>query len=104
MNKEISPIIIAAVDLMKQVNEGLEVEFIGEMKRTEPSEYYPIGQLGISTKMTLLGLEENVFLGCQHCEDMLNPIGHLLAEDLVMTVFRDKLKVLFEQLNLSKDE
>ena len=27
MNKEISPIIIAAVDLMKQVNEGLEVEF-----------------------------------------------------------------------------
>ena len=104
MNKEISPIIIAAVDLMKQVNEGLEVEFIGDMKRTAPSEYYPIGQLGISTKMTLLGLEENVFLECQHCEDMLTPIGHLLAEDLVMTVFRDKLKVLFEQLNLSKGE
>jgi hypothetical protein len=95
MNKEISPIIIAAVDLMKQVNEGLEVEFLSDMKRGEPSEHYPIGQLGVSTKMTLLGLEENVFLGCQHCEDMLNPIGHLLAEDLVMTVFRDKLKVLF---------
>ena len=57
MNKEISPIIIAAVDLMKQVNEGLEVEFIGEMKRTETSEYYPIGQLGISKKMSLMGLE-----------------------------------------------
>jgi len=104
MSKEISPIIIAAVDLMKQVNEGLEVEFIGEMNRTAPSEHYPIGQLGISAKMTLLGLEENVFLGCQHCEDMLTPIGHLLAEDLVMTVFQDKLKVLFEQLNLSKSE
>jgi hypothetical protein len=104
MSKEISPIIIAAVDLMKRVNEGLEVEFIGEMKRTKPSEHYPIGQLGVSTKMTLLGLEENVFLGCQHCEDMLNPVGHLLAEDLVMTIFRDKLKVLFEQLNLSKGE
>jgi hypothetical protein len=104
MSKEISPIIIAAVDLMKRVNEGLEVEFIGEMKRTLPSEHYPIGRLGVLTKMTLLGLEENVFLGCQHCEDMLNPVGHLLAEDLVMTIFRDKLKVLFEQLNLSKDE
>jgi hypothetical protein len=74
MNKEISPIIFAAVDLMKRVNNGLEVEFIGEMKRTEPSEYYPIGQLGISAKMTLLGLEENVFLGAQQCEDMINPL------------------------------
>jgi hypothetical protein len=97
MNKKISPIIISAVDLMKQVNEGLEVEFLSDMKRGEPSEHYPIGQLGVSIKMTLLGLEENVFLGCQHCEDMLNPIGHLLAEDLVMTVFRDQLKMLFEK-------
>ena len=98
MNKEISPIIFAAVDLMKRVNNGLVVEFIGEMKRTEPSEHYPIGQLGVSTKMTLLGLEESVFLGCQHCEDMLTPYGHLLAEELVMTIFRDKLKVLFETI------
>ena len=98
MGKDISPIIIAAVDLMKKVNEGLEVEFIGEMKRTEPSEYYPIGQLGISTKMTLLGLEENVFLGCQQCEDMLTPLGPILAEELIMIVFNDKLKVLFKQI------
>lgn len=96
MNKEISPIIIAAVDLMKRVNEGLEVEFIGEMKRLEPSEHYPIGQLGISTKMTLLGIEKNVFLGCQYCEDMLNPIGHLLAEGLVMNCFRDELMELYK--------
>ena len=98
MNKEISPVIISAIDLMKRVNEGLEVELIGEMKRTEPSEHYPIGQLGVSAKMTLLGIEENVFLGYQHCEDMLNPIGHLMAEELVMTVFGDKLKELYENL------
>ena len=91
MSKEISPIIIAAVDLMKKVTEGLEVEIIGEMKRSEPSEHYPIGQLGVSTKMILLGMEKNVFLGCHHCEDMLNPIGHILAAELVMTVFRDDL-------------
>jgi hypothetical protein len=99
MNKGISFIVIAAVDLMKQVNEGLEVEFIGEMTRTEPSEHYPIGQLGVSTKMTMLGLEENVFLGCQLCEDMLTPYGHLIAVDIVMETFRDKLKELYEQIN-----
>jgi len=104
MNKEISPVIISAVDLMKRVNEGLEVEFIGEMKRGEPSEHYPIGQLGVSTKMTLLGIEENVFLGYQHCEDMINPIGHLLAEELVMTVFGDKLKELYKKLKIESDE
>ena len=98
MSSNISPVIIASVDLMKRVNDGLEVEFIGEMERKEPSEYYPIGQLGVSTKMTLLDIEENVFLEYQHCEDMLNPIGHLLAEELVMTVFGDKLKVLFEKI------
>jgi hypothetical protein len=99
MNKEISPIIIAAVDLMKRVNDGLEVEFIGEMTRTEPSEHYPIGQLGVSTKMTMLGLEENVFLGCQLCEDMFSPHGHLIAVEIVMTAFKDKLKELYEQIN-----
>jgi hypothetical protein len=98
MNKEISPVIIAAVDLMKRVNDGLEVEFTSEMKRGTPSSHYPIGQLGVSTKMTLLGIEENVFLGYQHCEDMLNPIGHLLAKDLVMSVFSDKLRALYEKL------
>jgi len=98
MSEEISPVIIAAVDLIKRVNEGLDVEFVGEMKRTEPSEHYPIGQLGVSTKMTLLSLEEDVFLGYQHCEDMLNPLGHLLAEELVITIFRDKLKSLFGQV------
>lgn len=96
MNK-ISPIITAGIDLMKRVNEGLEIEIIGEMTRTEPSEHYPIGQLGVSTKMTMLGLEERVFLGCQLCEDMLSPNGHLIAVDIVMTAFKDKLKELLEK-------
>ena len=102
MNNEISPIITAGIDLMKKVNEGLEIEIIGEMARTEPSEHYPIGQLGVSTKMTLLGLEERVFLSCQLCEDMFGPYGHLVAQEIVMETFRDKLKVLFDQIEESK--
>jgi hypothetical protein len=93
MSKEISPIIIAAVDLMKQVNDGLEVEFIGEMMRTEPSEHYPIGKLGIPIKMTWFDLEENVFLECELCEAMLTPFGHLVAEQLIMEKFRDKFNI-----------
>lgn len=99
MNNEISPVIIAAVESMKRINYGLEVEFIGEMTRTEPSEHYPIGQLGVSTKMTMLGLEENFFLSCQLCEDILTPYGHLVATDIVMTIFKDKLKELYKQIN-----
>jgi hypothetical protein len=99
MSNEISPVIIAAVDLMKRDNDGLEVEITGEMKRTEPSEHCPVGQLGVSVKMTMLGLEERVFLSHQICEDMLmNPFGHLIAEELVMETFKDRLQELYEKI------
>ena len=91
-NFEIGAAIIAAVNLMEKVNEELEVEFLSGMKRTEPSEYSPFGQLGVSTKMTLLGIEKNVFLGNQLCEDMLTPMGHLVAEEFVMMLFIDSIK------------
>lgn len=97
-NENISPVIMTAIDLMKKVNDGLEVEILSEMKRTEPSEFYPIGQLGVSTKMTFMEIEKNVFLGYQHCEDMLNPLGHLLAEDLIMTTFRDDIMEKYKHL------
>jgi hypothetical protein len=103
-NEETSPVILAAVDLMKKVNEGLEVEFLSGMKRTEPSEFYPIGQLGMSTKMTFFGIEKNVFLGCQLCEDMLNPIGHLVAEDFIMGIFKEDFMKKFYPLKEDKDE
>ena len=43
--EEISSIIKAGIRIMTQVNEGLEIEVVGKMERTEPSEHYPIGQL-----------------------------------------------------------
>jgi hypothetical protein len=62
MNKEeISPIIKTGIRIMTQVNEGLEIEVVGEMERTEPSEHYPIGQLGASTIFRMWGMEEKVF-------------------------------------------
>ena len=65
----------------------------------KPSEHYPIGQLGVLTKMTLLGIEENVFLACELCEAMLTPYGHLIAEDMIMETFGKKIKELYEHIN-----
>ena len=99
--EEINPIIKEGIRIMTQVNEGLEIEVVGEMKRTEPSEHYPIGQLGVSTIFRMWEMEEKVFLGCQHCEDMMTPMGHLIAEEMVMMTFREQMKQL---LNQNKDE
>ena len=103
MNKEeISPIIKTGIRIMTQVNEGLEIEVVGEMERTEPSEHYPIGQLGVSTIFRIWGMEEKVFLCFQHCEDMMNPMGHLIAEDMFMMIFKKQIKSIME--NQNKDE
>ena len=100
--EEISPIIKEGIRIMTQVNEGLEIEVVGEMKRTEKSEHYPIGQLGVSTIFRMYGMEEKVFLGCQLCEDMINPMGHLIAEEVVMMTFKEQTKLLIK--NQNKDE
>jgi len=97
--EEISPIIKEGIRIMTQVIEGLEIEVVGEMKRTEPSEHYPIGQLGISTIFRMWGMEEKVFLGCQLCEDMINPMGHLIAEEIVMMTFKEQMKSIMENQN-----
>lgn len=103
MSKEdISPIIREGIRIMTQVNEGLEIEVVGEMERTEPSEHYPIGQLGVSTIFRMFEMEEKVFLGCQLCEDMINPMGHLIAEEIVMMTFEEQMKLIIE--NQNKDE
>ena len=102
--EEISPVILAAVDLMKKVNGGLEVEFLSGMKRTDPSEFYPIGQLGVSTRMTFFDIEKEVFLGHQHCEDMMNPLGSMVAEELIMRIFREDFMKKFYPLKEDKDD
>ena len=101
--EEISPIIKEGIRIMTQVNEGLEIEVVGEMKRTEKSEHYPIGQLGVSTVFRMWGMEEEVFLSCQLCEDMIMSMSkHLIAEEMVMMTFREQMKQLLE--NQNKDE
>lgn len=100
-NFDISPVIIAAADLMKKVNEGLEIEFLSGMRRAAigKDENGLIAPIGVSTKMTLFAIEKNVFLGYQICEDMINPIGHLIAEDYIMGIFRDDFLEKYKDFN-----
>jgi hypothetical protein len=74
------------------------------MKRSEPNEYYKLGQLGVSTKMSFFGIEKNVFLTLQLCEDMDSPIGHLLAEDCIMTIFEDDFMKMYGHLKQNENE
>jgi hypothetical protein len=109
MNKEemeISPVIISAVDLMKKVNEGLEVEYLSGMRRATigKDKNGILAPLGVSTKMTFFGIEKHVFLGYQHCEDMLNPIGSILAEELIMEIFKDDFLAKYQDLNQNNNE
>ena len=102
-NNEISPVIIAAVDLMKKVNEGLEVEYLGGMRRAAigKDENGLLSLLGVSTKMTYLEIEKQVFLSCQFCEDMLNPLGHLVAEDYIMGIFKEDIVKKFANFDFT---
>ena len=102
-NNEISPVITAAVELMKKVNKGLEVELLSGMRRaaTGKNENSLLSPLGVSTKMTYLEIEKQVFLGCQHCEDMLNPLGHLVAEDYIMGIFKEDIAKKFANFDFT---
>jgi len=96
--EEISPIIKEGIRIMTEANEGLEIEVVGEMKRTEKSKYYPIGQLGVSTVFRMWGMEEEVFLSCQQCEDMIITMSRrMVAEEMVGMIFREQMKKLINQ-------
>lgn len=98
-----SPVILSSIEIMKKINNGLEIEILGEMTRSEPNEYYALGQLGVSTKMSLFGIEKNIFLTYQLCEDMLNPLGHLVAEDYIMGIFKDDFMKMYGHLKQNEN-
>ena len=114
-NEEVSPVILCAVELMKKVIQGLEIELLGGMRRAatgKDKDGIKLSPLGVSTKMTYIGSEKNVFLTHQECEDMLGPWGDTLVNEFIMHIFKDELyirdveyvqKNLFEALKIPLD-
>jgi hypothetical protein len=101
IKEEIIPIIKEGIRIMTQVNEGLEIEVIGEINYTfEITKHYPIGQLGVSTVFRMWGMEEKVFLSYQLCENMIMSMSkHLIAEEMVMMTFREQMKLIIKNQN-----
>lgn len=102
MNDEMSLVIGAAVHVMEKTVHGLKVTVLDKkMSRSEPTTTLPLGMLGIRMEFDweYVG-KKNVFIGYEMCEDMLTPIGELVAEEIVYKLFFDELQKIKGKLNL----
>jgi hypothetical protein len=104
--EKISKVIHAGISIIEKTVEGVKVKVLSqEMRRSEPSEHCPLGQLGAEVEFSWEIGEENVqkvktFLTCQLCEDMMNPLGNLVAEEIVFALYRDIFKKMEKELDL----
>ena len=91
-----------AIKVMESQMPNLEITLLDEdLSRTEPREHYPIGQLGIRARFTInVGnnnpIVQNTFLPAQLCEDICWGNGILIAEEFIMTVFKEDFNELVQ--------
>ena len=102
--ENISEIVLAAVKVIEKAVPGVKVEIL-ETKRNEPTVKHPFGQLGaVATFSWEIGEERvekvKTFLTCQLCEDMLTPIGHLVAEEIVYMLYKEIFWKMEDELDL----
>jgi hypothetical protein len=93
-NRKISPIIYGAIDKLKKCFGGTKIELLSEeMYRQPPSEFCPLGYLGVDIKVE--GIK--VFLGCESmAEDIAcTPYGQSIADDFVFRVIKEGYPELF---------
>ena len=86
-NRDINPMIHAAIAILRRVEVVEEVELLSEeMYRTEPNEECKIGCLGVDIKIN--GIK--TFLRYEMCEDLIMyPTGGFLAVDFVHQILAD---------------
>jgi len=88
-DKEISPIIYKAIEIIEKCFGGTDVELISDkMYRTSPDEFYPIGKLGVDIEIN--GIK--TFLGCESMAEEIacNPFGKKIAEEFVHMILNSK--------------
>lgn len=68
----------------------VKITILGEPERTEPSEFNPIGYLGVRLKVEnkLFG-EKKWFLKAQECEDMM-AYGPHIATQMLQLLYQDE--------------
>lgn len=93
-NYQISPVIRSGIKIIQNTIEGVTVKILDEeMSRTEPTEFLPLGALGVNAEIVWdqIGIN-NVFLTCQLCEDMHTPYGDLVAEEFIFSLFEKDIR------------
>ena len=104
--ESISPIVIAAAKVIEKSVPGVKVVMLGPpMKRSEPSAERPFWRLGADVEISWeIGGERvekvKTFLSCQLCEDMLTPLGHLVAEEIIFMLYRPIFERMKDELDL----
>jgi len=95
-NKEISPIIYGAINIMERCFGGTKIEIIGDdMYRLSPTNEKKIGLLGIDIKINGV----NVFLGCESMAEPICEYGEIVAEGFIFNVMKDAHPKRFKNNN-----
>lgn len=85
-NKDISPIIHQAINIIKNSFGGTEVDLISDkMYRSSPNEFKPLGELGVDIKI----MNIKTFLSCELAENIgCTPYGQKIADEYVYQIIK----------------
>lgn len=95
-NSKIAPVIRSGIKIIQNTIEGITVNILDdEMSRSNPTEFLPLGALGVNTEIVWEGMgTKKVFLTAQFCEDMHSPYGDKIAEEFIFPMFREEMEAL----------
>jgi hypothetical protein len=95
-NQKISPVIRSGIKIIQNTIEGITVKILDEeMSRTEPTEFLPLGALGVNAQVNWEDIgTKNIFLTADICEQMHSPYGDKIAEEFIFPMFRDEMEKL----------
>jgi hypothetical protein len=93
-NTKISLVIRSGIKIIQNTIEGVTIKILDEeMSRSEPTEFLPLGALGVNVRIDWEELgSKDFFLTAQLCEDMHSPYGDKIAEDFIFPMFREEME------------
>ena len=92
-NREISPMIYAALDIMRKCFGGTDVKLLSEkMYRLKPDEYAKAGRLGVDIEV--MGIK--TFFGCESNAENILTYGQPIADQFVAMLIKDAYPEIFK--------
>jgi hypothetical protein len=92
-NRQISPIIYAALDMMRKCFGGTEVKLLSEkMYRLKPDENAKAGRLGVDIEV--MGIK--TFFGCESDAEYMLIYGQPIADEFVAMLIKSTYPEKFE--------